>query len=37
VNVDKAAIRKHLVATGEIPDGVTVRQQDVKFGYKVNR
>ena len=37
VNVDKAAIRKHLVATGEIPDGVTVRQQDGKFGYKVNR
>ena len=37
VSVDKTAIRKHLVATGEIPDGVAVRQQDVKFGYKVNR
>jgi hypothetical protein len=37
VSVDKTAIRKHLVATGEIPDGVAVMQQDVKFGYKVNR
>jgi hypothetical protein len=35
--VDKATIRKHLMATGEIPDGVAVKPKEVKFGYKVSR
>jgi len=36
VSVDKTAIRKHLQATGEVPDGVLVNPREAKFSYTLN-
>ena len=35
--IDKAAIRKHVLATGEEPEGVKVTTRPRKFSYKINR
>ncbi len=35
--VDKAALRKHVLATGEEPDGVKVTMRPHKFSYAINR
>jgi len=35
--VDKAALRKHVLATGEEPVGTTVRVKPHKFSYTINR
>ena len=35
--VDKTALRKHVLATGEEPEGVKVIMRPHKFSYKVNR
>ena len=34
--IDKAAIKKHYVQTGEIPDGVDIVEQEPKFSIKLN-
>ncbi|MBU1064434.1 host-nuclease inhibitor Gam family protein [bacterium] len=35
LTVDKAAIKKHYVQTGEIPDGVEIVEQEPKFSIKL--
>ena len=35
--LDKASLRKHITATGEQPEGTTVRMKPHKFSYTINR
>jgi len=36
VSVDKTSIRKHILETGEIPEGVSVNPREPRFSYKLN-
>ena len=36
VSVDKTSIRKHILETGEIPEGVSVNPREPRFFYKLN-
>ena len=36
VSVDKTSIRKHILETGEIPEGVSVNPRESRFSYKLN-
>ncbi len=36
VFVDKTSIRKHILETGEIPEGVSVNPREPRFSYKLN-
>ncbi|MBC8485926.1 MAG: host-nuclease inhibitor Gam family protein [Bacteroidetes bacterium] len=36
VSVDKIALKKHILKTGEIPEGVSINPRNPKFSYKLN-